>query len=91
MDVGGLSRGTISVQVEKPQFSEAFPDAVTREGADEPTLRAEEEGTQRAFINTKHIELGGDRRQLVRTGTASVKSKELEETNGKSCTVITEN
>ena len=57
VDVGGLRRGTVSVQVKKPQFSKASPEAVIREGADELTSRAEEVGTQRAFINTKHIEL----------------------------------
>ena len=40
----------------KQQFIEAFPEAVIREGADELTLRADEVGTQRAFINTEHIE-----------------------------------
>ena len=57
MDVGGLRRGTMSVDVKKPQFCEAFPEAVIREGAGEFTLRAVEVGTQRAFINTEHIQL----------------------------------
>ena len=35
VDVGGLRRGTISLPVQKPQFSEAFPGAIIREGADE--------------------------------------------------------
>ena len=42
VDVGGLRRGTISVNVKKPQFSEVFPQAVIRQGADEITLRAGE-------------------------------------------------
>ena len=46
VDVGGLRRGTTSIQVKKPQFSEAFPGAVIRGGADELTLRAEEVGMQ---------------------------------------------
>ena len=46
--VGGLRRGTKSFHVKKPQFSEALPGAVIREGADELTLRAEV-GMQRAF------------------------------------------
>ena len=54
MDVGGLSRGTKSIQVKKPQVSEAFPEAVIREGADDLTLRAEEVGSLRTFIDTKH-------------------------------------
>ena len=53
VDVGGLRRTTISIPEQKPQFSEAFPGAVIREGADELTLRAEEVGVQRAFIDTK--------------------------------------
>ena len=57
VDVGGLCRGTKSIRVKKPQFSEAFPQAIIREGADELTLRAEEVGSVRAFIDTKHIEL----------------------------------
>ena len=57
VDVEGLRRGTRSIHVKKPQFSEAFPRAVTREGSDELTLRAEEVGMQRGFIDTKHIEL----------------------------------
>ena len=57
VDVAGLRRGTKSLPVHKPQFSEAFPEETMREGADELTLRADEVGTQRAFINTEHIEL----------------------------------
>ena len=42
---------------EQPQFSEAFPEAVIREGADELTLRDEEVGSLRTIVDTKHIEL----------------------------------
>ena len=89
VDVGGLRRGTISVNVKKPQFSEAFPEAVIRDGADE--LRADEVGTQRASINTKHTEF--ERWRWMRTGTLSVKqsTKELKGKNGKSCAIITKN
>ena len=52
VDVGHLRQGTRSLEVQKPKFSEA----AIREGADELTLRADEVGTQRAFINTDHIE-----------------------------------
>ena len=51
VDVGDLRRGTRSLKVQKP-----FPKA---EGADELTLRADEVGTQRAFINTEHITAAG--------------------------------
>ena len=50
-----LRRGIKSILVKKPQFSEAFPVATIKEGADEFTLRADEVGTQNAFINTEHI------------------------------------
>ena len=51
-----MRQGTRPVHVQKPNFSEAFPEAVIREGADGSTLRADEVGTLRAFINTDHIE-----------------------------------
>ena len=35
VDVGDLRRSTISVNVKKPQFSEAFPAAAIREGTGE--------------------------------------------------------
>ena len=35
VDVGDLPRGTKSVKVKKPQFSESFPEAAIREGAEE--------------------------------------------------------
>ena len=57
VDVGFLRRGTVSIPVQKPQFSEAFPGAIISQGTDESTLRAEEVGMQLAFIDTKHIEL----------------------------------
>ena len=56
VDVVDLRQGTRSLEVRKPQFSEAFPEATIREEADELTLRADEEDTQRAFTNTEHIE-----------------------------------
>ena len=48
VDVGHLRRGTISVNVKKPQFSETFPEAVISE--------LTEVGTHGAFIDTEHIE-----------------------------------
>ena len=84
--------GTRSIHVKKPRFSEAFPGAVIREGVDELTLRAEVVGMQRAFIDTKHIELERWDRLWMRTGTPSVMplTKESKERNGKLCTVTTE-
>ena len=54
--MGRLRQGTRSLKDQEPNFSEAFPEAAIREGADELTLGADEVGTQRAFINTDHIE-----------------------------------
>ena len=56
VDVGHLRQGTRSLEVQKPEFSEAFPEEAIRKGADELTLRADEVETQRAFIVTDHIE-----------------------------------
>ena len=56
VDVGDLRQCCRSLKVRKPKFSAAFPEATIREGTDELTLRADEVETQRAFINTEHIE-----------------------------------
>ena len=56
VDVDDLRHSTRSLKVQKPQSSEAFPEAAVREGADELALRADEVGTQRVFIDTDHIE-----------------------------------
>ena len=79
--MGGLRRGTKSIQVKKPQFSEAFPEAVIRDGADELTLRAEEVGLLRTFVDTKHVEL----ERWMRTDTPSfstITTKSLHEAAG---------
>ena len=79
VDVGDLRRGTKSVEVKKLKFSETFPVAAIREGADELTLRADEVGSQRAFINTESIEFERwDRRWLTETGTLSAKQSTKE-------------
>ena len=46
VDVSDFRRGTKSVSVKKPKFSETFPEAAIRGGADELTLRADEVNTQ---------------------------------------------
>ena len=66
VDVCDLRQGTRSLEVQKPNFSEAFPEATIREGADELTLRADEVGPQRAF-NIDHIEYDRWRPPLVDT------------------------
>ena len=57
VDVGHSRKGIKPFHVRKPKFSEAYPEAAIREGADELTLQAEEVRLQRAFIDTKHMEL----------------------------------
>ena len=44
------------LHVRKPKFSEAYPEAAIRERADEFTLRADEVGTLKTFINADHNE-----------------------------------
>ena len=79
VDVGGLRPGTKSIRVKKSQFSDAYPDAVFREGADELTLLAEEVGLLRTFIDTKHLEFERwGRRGLVRPFKKGVEGKERE-------------
>ena len=66
VDVGGLRRGTTSLQVQKPQFSGAFPGVIIRGSADDLTLRAEEVGMQRASSTQSTVSLrGGDHRWLT--------------------------
>ena len=91
VDVGDLRRGTRSLKVQKLQFSEAFPEAVIREGADELALRSDEVGTQRASsTQSTFSSKGGGRRWLMRTGMLSSKQSTLEGKIGKSCIVTTE-
>ena len=56
VDVGHLRSGITPLHVRKQEFSEAYPEAAIREGASELTLRADEVGTLKAFINIDHIE-----------------------------------
>ena len=88
LDVGRLSKGKRPFKVQKPNFSEDYPEAAIREGADELTLRIEEVGT----ILTTWRTTDGGRRWLMRTGMLSAKqfTKDLKVKNGKSCTVTTE-
>ena len=65
VDVGHLRQGTRPLPVQKPKYSEAFPEAAIREGADELTLRAEEVTTLKACINIDHIEFERRRPPLV--------------------------
>ena len=51
-----IARSSCGGRGSPPRFSEAYPEATIREGADELTMRAEEVVTLRAFINIDHIE-----------------------------------
>ena len=50
--IGDLEKDMMSERVVKPKFRTDFPGAVVREGMDELTLRAHEEGAVRSFIDT---------------------------------------
>ena len=78
VDVGHLRKGMKPFTVQKPNFSEDYPEAAIREGADEFTLRVDEVGTQRTLVNTEHVEF---ERWGTRTGKLSAKqfTKEWEE------------
>ena len=90
--VGELDKNMESMKVVKPNFTTDFSEAVIREGADELTLRAEEEGVLHTLLTPRMWETA-DRglRQWMRTGTPSVRSfsKVSKDQNGKPCTTIT--
>ena len=52
---GHLRRGLRPFYVQKPSFSEDYPEVI-RGGADDLTLRAEEVKTSQSCINIDHIE-----------------------------------
>ena len=58
--VGDVEKNMDSRKVVKPKFTTEFPEAVVREGAVELTLRADEEGAVRTFIDTTNV---GDKKR----------------------------
>ena len=58
--VGELEKNMESRKVVMPKFTTDFPEAVAREGSDELTLRADEEGALRIFIDTTNV---GDKKR----------------------------
>ena len=56
VDDVNLHRGMKPFSVQKPNFSEGYPEAAIREGADDSTLRAEDVKTLNACINIDHNE-----------------------------------
>ena len=67
--------------MKKPQFSEAFPEAVVRKGADGLTFRDEEVGSLRTFIDTKHVQLERWRPPLVDVVLLTSSTKSLHRLN----------
>ena len=55
-EVGYLSKGMGKFRVRRPKGSEGCPEVTVRESPDELTLRAEEVGSWRTYINVDHIE-----------------------------------
>ena len=58
LDVGYLNRGLGTFQVLKPKVAEGHPEVTVRESPDELTLRAEEVGTSKTYINVHPIGKG---------------------------------
>ena len=56
LEVGYLDRGMGTCKVRKPKVPEGCQEVTVRESPDELTLRAEEVGTLKAYINVDHIE-----------------------------------
>ena len=58
LDVGYLNRGLGTFEVFKPKVPEGYPEVTVRESPDELTLRAEEVGTSKTYINVDPIGKG---------------------------------
>ena len=56
LDVGYLNWSMGTFTVPKPKVPEGCPGVTVRESSDELTLRAEEVGTLKTYINVNHIE-----------------------------------
>ena len=92
MDVGHLRRSTRPFYVQKPNFSEDYPEEAIREGADELTLRAEDVKTLKACINIDHTDENRLGPPLVDAdwNAFCIHSLELKGKNGRSCIITTE-
>ena len=64
--VGDLEKNMESRPVVRPKFTTDFLEAMVREGADELTLRAEEERMLRTFIDTTDV--GDSKRRATSRG-----------------------
>ena len=56
LEVGHMSDGLGSFKARRPKVPEGCPEVTVRESPDELTLRAEEVGTLKTYINVNHIE-----------------------------------
>ena len=54
-EVGHLNEGLGTFKVRRPKGSEGYPEVTVRKSPDELTLRAEEVGTWKSYINVDHI------------------------------------
>ena len=63
MKVGDVDKNMESRPVVLPKFTTDFPEVVVRQGADDLTLRAEEELALRTFTDTKDV---GDSSDVIR-------------------------
>ena len=56
LEVGYLNRCMVKTKVRRPKVPEGCPEVTVRESSDELTLRAEEVGTLKTYINVNHTE-----------------------------------
>ena len=92
LEVGYLNRGIGTLKVRKPKVPEGCPEVTVGENSDEFTLRAEEMGTLKTYINVNHIEEETwCPPWLITTGTPSVRRciKASKEKTGESKMMLT--
>ena len=89
LEVGYLNQGRGTCKVRKPKVSEGCPEVTVRENSEELTLRAEEVGTLKAYINVDHV--AKERCWLNMIGMPSVRRriKASKEKIGKTCMSLT--
>ena len=89
LEVGHLREGLGSFKVRRPKAQEGYPEVTVRESPDELTLRAEEVGTWKSYINVDHTakERLGSFPWLMPTGMPSVRRciKASKEETGEGC------
>ena len=74
IEVGYLNRCMGTFEARKPQVPEGCPEVTVSENSDKLTLRAEEVGTLKTYINVNHIEEERwSHLWLITNGTPSVR------------------